>query len=217
MPEPFVLVKRLVRNNLPVPRPALLVLILLLLSLPLTSHAGAQREEALANTVKSVLASRVAGADQPVGQATFESVTEKVKWLSRMSRLLPRKWLPTYEQRMDFLNAVHYESTRAGLEPELVLGLIQVESNFRRYAISSAGARGFMQVMPFWVSQLGGDDNKILFDLKTNLRFGCAILRHYIDIEEGNLFRALGRYNGSLGRAKYPNKVLKAWKRWKAA
>ena len=207
MPKPLLRVTRLAKP----------IALVSLLSMSLVAYAGAQHEEALANSVKAVLASRIAGADQPIGQAKFESATEKVKWLSRMSARLPRKWLPAYEQRMDFLNAVHYEATRAGLEPELVLGLIQVESNFRRYAISSADARGFMQVMPFWVKQLGGSDDKILFDLKTNLRFGCAILRHYIDIEDGNLFRALGRYNGSLGRAKYPNKVLKAWKRWKAA
>ena len=96
----------------------------------------------------------------------------------------------------------------------MVLGLIQVESNFRRYAISSAGARGYMQVMPFWVDLIGDGDASALFDARTNLRYGCTILRHYIDRENGNLFRALGRYNGSLGRAKYPNKVLKAWRRW---
>jgi len=207
MPKPIFAAKRMARTGA----------FLLVLSLPLLVNAGEQREEALADSVKAVLASRIAGADQPIGKAEFESVIEKVEWFARMSKLLPHKWLPAYEQRMDFLNAVHYESIRAGLEPELVLGLIQVESNFRRYAISSADARGFMQVMPFWVKQLGGSDDKILFDLKTNLRFGCAILRHYIDIEKGDLFRALGRYNGSLGRAKYPNKVLKAWKRWKAA
>ena len=181
-------------------------------------HAGAQREEQLADNVRTVLSARVADDDlsgRP--EAQFDSVTDKVRWLARMSALLPRKWKPTYEQRVDFLNAVHYEATRAGLEPELVLGLIQVESNFRRYAISSVGARGYMQVMPFWVDKIGDGDASLLFDLRANLRFGCTILRHYIDIENGDLFRALGRYNGSLGKAKYPNKVLKAWRRWSAA
>jgi soluble lytic murein transglycosylase-like protein len=109
---------------------------------------------------------------------------------------------------------VRYEAQRAGLDPHMVLGLIQVESNFRRHAISSAGARGYMQVMPFWTSVIGDGDPSALFDARTNLRYGCVILRHYIDIERGDLFRALGRYNGSLGRPEYPNAVLAAWKRW---
>lgn len=182
------------------------------------AQAGAQREEALADNVRTVLSARVASdraGEKP--RAQFDSVTDKVRWLARMAELLPRKWKPTFEQRMDFLNAVHYEATRAGLEPELVLGLIQVESNFRRYAISSAGARGYMQVMPFWVDKIGNGNAALLFDMQANLRFGCTILRHYIDIENGDLFRALGRYNGSLGRATYPNKVLKAWRRWSDA
>jgi soluble lytic murein transglycosylase-like protein len=105
---------------------------------------------------------------------------------------------------------VHYEATRAGLDPELVLGLIEVESGFKKYAVSSAGARGYMQVMPFWVDDIGlGDQN--LFHLRTNLRYGCTILRHYLDMEKGDLYRALGRYNGSLGQAEYPNLVRAAW------
>ncbi|MGB7184655.1 MAG: lytic transglycosylase domain-containing protein [Burkholderiaceae bacterium] len=177
--------------------------------------AGAQQEQELADQVRTVLSAKVArDASGLHAEAQFDSVTEKVQWLARMASLLPRKWKPTYQQRVEFLNLVHYEATRAGLEPELVLGLIQVESNFRRYAISSAGARGYMQVMPFWVDNIGNGDRSALFDMRTNLRFGCTILRHYIDIEQGNLFRALGRYNGSLGRSKYPNKVLKAWRRW---
>ena len=105
------------------------------------------------------------------------------------------------------------EATRAGLDPQLVLGLIQVESNFRKYAVSSAGARGYMQVMPFWSKLLAQSEDN-LFHLRTNLRYGCTILRHYLDIEKGDLFRALGRYNGSLGKADYPNKVYAAWQRW---
>jgi soluble lytic murein transglycosylase-like protein len=115
--------------------------------------------------------------------------------------------------RLDFLRTVHYEATRAGLEPELVLGLIQVESAFRKYAVSTAGARGFMQVMPFWVTAIGNTEHN-LFHLRTNLRYGCTILRHYLDIERGNLYRALGRYNGSLGQPEYPNLVLRAWRAW---
>ncbi len=114
--------------------------------------------------------------------------------------------------REEFLRTVHYEASRAGLDPQMVLGLIQVESGFKKYAVSSVGARGFMQVMPFWVRAIGTSDHN-LFHLRLNLRYGCTILRHYIDIEKGDLYRALGRYNGSLGRPKYPNLVLGAWRK----
>ncbi|MGC2166721.1 MAG: lytic transglycosylase domain-containing protein, partial [Gallionella sp.] len=111
----------------------------------------------------------------------------------------------------DLLKTVHYEATRAGLDPQLVLGLIEVESGFNKYAVSRVGARGYMQVMPFWVEQIGTPDHN-LFEPRINLRYGCTILRHYLDIERGNLYRALGRYNGSLGRSKYPNLVRAAWR-----
>src|SRR5262249_60849656 len=109
--------------------------------------------------------------------------------------------------------SLHYEATRAGLDPQLVLGLIQVESAFRKYAVSTAGAMGFMQVMPFWV-KLIGDKEQNLFHLRTNLRYGCTILRFYLDQENGDLYRALGRYNGSLGKPEYPNMVLASWRNW---
>ena len=128
-----------------------------------------------------------------------------------MSRRLEKR-LPDRQARIEFLKTVHYEAQRAGLEPQLVLGLIQVESGFKKYAVSSAGARGYMQVMPFWLKLLGADDHN-LFHLRTNLRFGCTILRHYLDIEKGDLYRALGRYNGSLGAPEYPNLVRGAWER----
>ena len=121
--------------------------------------------------------------------------------------------MPDRTSREEFLVTVHYEAKRAGVDPQMVLGLIQVESAFRKYAVSTAGARGLMQVMPFWIKVIGGDDDN-LFHLRTNLRFGCVILRHYIEIEKGDLYRALGRYNGSLGRPEYPNMVLGAWKQW---
>ena len=125
------------------------------------------------------------------------------------------KRIPDDAARRDFLVTVHYEATRAGLDPQLVLAVIQVESAFRKYAVSKAGARGYMQVMPFWVKLIGDEDGHNLFNLRTNLRYGCVILRHYLDIEKGNYFRALGRYNGTLGQAAYPDKVLKAWRgRW---
>jgi soluble lytic murein transglycosylase-like protein len=116
--------------------------------------------------------------------------------------------------RREFLQTVWYESQRAGLDPSLVLGLIQVESGFRKFAISSAGARGFMQVMPFWTRVLADGDAGVLFQAQTNLRFGCVILRHYLNVENGDLFLALGRYNGRRGQAPYPNAVLAAQKGW---
>jgi soluble lytic murein transglycosylase-like protein len=116
--------------------------------------------------------------------------------------------------RREFLQTVWYESQRAGLDPSLVLGLIHVESGFRKFAISSAGARGFMQVMPFWTRVLADGDAGVLFQAQTNLRFGCVILRHYLNVENGDLFLALGRYNGSRGQAPYPNAVLAAQKGW---
>jgi soluble lytic murein transglycosylase-like protein len=120
--------------------------------------------------------------------------------------------MPDRHAREAFLVSVHYEAKRAGLDPQLVLGVIQVESNFRKYAVSRAGARGYMQVMPFWRKLIGNQDHN-LFHLRTNLRYGCVILRHYLDMEKGNLYRALGRYNGSLGRPEYPNMVVRAWQR----
>lgn len=112
-----------------------------------------------------------------------------------------------------FLRTVHYEATRAGLDSQLVLGLIQVESGFKKYAVSSVGARGFMQLMPFWASNIGAPDHN-LFHLRLNLRYGCKILRHYLDIEHGDLYRALGRYNVSLGQPQYPTMVVGAWRRY---
>ena len=148
-------------------------------------------------------------ADQAAPIVAFDDEQEARAWLAAMSSRLAKK-MPERVAREEFLLTVHYEARRAGLDPQLVLGLIQVESAFRKYAVSSAGARGFMQVMPFWAKLIGTTEHN-LFNLRTNLRYGCTILRHYIDIEGGNLFRALGRYNGSLGKPDYPNMVLRAW------
>jgi soluble lytic murein transglycosylase-like protein len=134
-------------------------------------------------------------------------------WFDDMSGRLAKR-IPDPLSRTEFLETVWYESTRAGLDPGLVLGLIQVESAYRKYAISIAGARGYMQVMPFWTKVIGDSNRRALFDMQTNLRYGCAILRMYIDMEKGNLYLALGRYNGSRGKPKYPNAVLAAWKKW---
>ena len=185
-----------------------LVLIVALL-LPLTASAGAQKYEPLSESVRAALSRSI--SDQAPPRSSFLDSMEAIDWLSEMSLRLEKR-IPDREGRLEFLRAVHYEATRAGLDPQLVLGLIQVESGFKKYAVSSAGARGFMQVMPFWIKVIGrGDDN--LFHLRTNLRYGCTILRHYLDIEKGDLYRALGRYNGSLGQPQYPNLVRGAWDR----
>jgi soluble lytic murein transglycosylase-like protein len=136
-----------------------------------------------------------------------------LRWLGTMSERLTRR-LSEAHVRLEFLETLWYESTRAGLEPALVLGLVQVESGFRKYVISSAGARGYMQVMPFWTRVIGDGDPARLFHMQTNLRFGCVILRHYLTLERGDLFLALGRYNGSRGRAEYPNAVFAARLQW---
>ncbi|SCK13823.1 lytic transglycosylase domain-containing protein [Vogesella sp. LIG4] len=176
--------------------------------------AGAQREEALAANVASAMSRSVSDVNAP--RLVFEDVREGPLWLAEMSRRLQSR-IPDQWMRERLLTAVQYEATRAGLDPQLVLGLIQVESGFNKYAISPVGARGLMQVMPFWVRSIGAPGHN-LFDLTTNLRYGCTILRHYINMEGGNLFRALGRYNGSLGQPDYPNLVVGAWKqRWQWA
>lgn len=176
--------------------------------------AGAQVEEPLADSVRSALSAAI-GRTEPV--LVFADATQRQQcdsWaLSLESRLLKRK--PEELVRREFLQTVCYEAKRAGLEPSLVLGLIQVESGFRKYAISSVGARGYMQIMPFWSRTIGNGDPASLFHMQTNIRFGCVILRHYLDMERGNLFLALGRYNGSRGRAEYPNMVTAAWRGWK--
>ena len=175
---------------------------------PAAVRAGAQVEEQLAPSVVTVMSRAI--SDRPV-PADYAGKPELRAWLDQMSqRLAPRIADP--RTREDFLATVHYEATRAGLDPQLVLGVIQYESAFRKYAISIAGARGYMQVMPFW-SKLIGSSQHNLFHLRTNLRYGCVILRHYLDIENGDLYRALGRYNGSLGQPDYPNAVMAAWNR----
>ncbi len=179
--------------------------------LPAAAFAGAQQYEPLAASVQAALHEAI--ADRAAPEPQFPSVQEKVNWLTEMSSRLTRR-MPDREARLEFLKTVFYEAKRAGLDPQMVLGLIQVESGFKKYSVSSAGARGYMQVMPFWVRLIGSKDNN-LFHMRTNLRFGCTILRHYLDIENGDIYRALGRYNGSLGQPEYPNMVRGAWeKQW---
>ena len=177
-----------------------------------SARAGAQQYEPLADAVRSALAARIADTKPP--QRKFDRIEDRVafvNWLAEMSQRLISKE-PEYRNRVDLLRTLDYECTRAGLDRQMVLGLIQVESGFRRYAISPAGARGYMQVMPFWAGLIGDGDQRRLFDMRTNLRYGCVILRHYLDGEQGDLFRALGRYNGSVGRPEYPQAVLAAWR-----
>ncbi|TXH00598.1 MAG: lytic transglycosylase domain-containing protein [Rhodocyclaceae bacterium] len=179
----------------------------LLLCSASAAYAGAQKYEVLSASAQAALHKAVSDSRPPV--SSFKTPMEAVDWLAAMSPRLEKR-IPNREYRIDLLRSVHYEATRAGLDPQLVLGLMQVESGFRKYAVSSAGARGYMQVMPFWVKIIGRPDDN-LFDLRTSLRYGCTILRHYLDIEKGDLFRALGRYNGSLGKPEYPNMVRAAW------
>jgi soluble lytic murein transglycosylase-like protein len=188
------------------------LLITLLLVAPLTAPAGEQKYEPLADSVRARLTTQVA-ARSPA-QLHFRSEDDARRWLEAMDKRLEKR-IPDRQQRLELLRTVQYEATRARLDPQLVLGVIEVESGFRKYAVSTAGARGYMQVMPFWV-KLIGEPRHNLFHLRTNLAYGCAILRHYVDTENGDYFRALMRYNGSLGSAKYPRLVLAAWKgRWK--
>jgi soluble lytic murein transglycosylase-like protein len=181
---------------------------------PSAAQAGAQLEEPLADSVRTALAASVADSAPP--KPRFDDVNQRLaylRWLAEASHRLKRR-KAEHHTRIEFLETVWYETRRAALDTALVLGLIQVESGFRKYAISSAGARGYMQIMPFWARAIGDGNDRRLFHLQTNLRFGCVILRHYIERERGDLFMALGRYNGSRGRAEYPNLVFGAKKAW---
>ena len=179
-----------------------------------TALAGGQREEPLADSVRSALSAAIAAAAPPKPAfATIDARLVFLRWQGEAGERLKR-YQSERHTRVEFLNTLWYESKRAGLEPELVLGLIQVESAFRKYAVSVVGARGYMQIMPFWSRLIGTGDAATLFHMQTNLRFGCVILRHYLERERGDLFLALGRYNGSRGRPEYPNAVFAARKRW---
>lgn len=178
---------------------SILIPLVLLLITPQSLHAAANANRDA--ELRNALLKAVQESD------SFTDRFEAEVWLMDMSIRLKRR-MKDDKERIEFLKNVHYEATRADLPPELVLAVIQTESNFDRWAISVAGAQGLMQVMPFWLKEIGRDGDS-LFSVQTNLRFGCTILRHYLDKEKGNLTRALARYNGSLGRFKYPNKVYK--------
>jgi soluble lytic murein transglycosylase-like protein len=190
----------------------LVALPLVALSIPAPALAGAQIYEPLAESVRSALSAAV--SDRGPVVLHFGRSEDGTRWLLEMSRRLAKQ-VPDRSVRLQLLKAVHYEATRAGLDPQFVLGVIDVESGFRKYAVSRAGARGYLQVMPFWVKTIGRPTDN-LFHLRSNLRYGCVILRHYLDIEKGDYTRALGRYNGSLGKPDYPKRVMSAWQgRWR--
>lgn len=195
---------------------SLIVLVITLATFSTNSWAGNQKEEALADAVKVALLQAVSDTAPP--RPSFTKITDRLSylnWLADASSQLKKK-IPHTRLRQELLQTIWYEAKRAGLDPAMVLGLIEVESGFRKYAISTAGARGLMQIMPFWTRVVGDNQPQKLFHLHTNLRYGCAILRMYLDMEAGNLFLALGRYNGSRGQATYPNQVLSAWKKWRS-
>ncbi|MDB5963868.1 MAG: lytic transglycosylase protein [Polaromonas sp.] len=181
---------------------------------PGAARAGAQVEEPLIDSVRTALSSAIANQAPPVPEfRETEPRLTYLRWLGAMSDRLKNK-KPEWQIRKEFLQTVWYESKRAGLDTTLVMGLIQVESNFRKFAVSPVGARGYMQVMPFWTRVIGDGDAAKLFHMQSNLRFGCVILRHYLDREKGDLFMGLGRYNGSRGKAPYPDAVLGASRQW---
>ncbi len=187
----------------------------LALWLPRRAMAGAQQYEPLAAAVQTALAAKIADARPPARR--HDKIDQRIAylaWVGEMSERLGNR-VGDYAARVEFLKTLDYEATRSGLDRQMVLALIQVESNFRKYAISIAGARGLMQVMPFWTRIIGDGESRHLFSMHANLRYGTVILRHYLDVERGDLFMALGRYNGSRGRASYPDSILAAWKsRW---
>ena len=179
-----------------------------------TVQAGGQVEEPLADSVRSALSAAIASSAPPVPE--FVDTNKRLaylRWLGAMSDRLKKK-KPDFQTRIEFLQTVWYESRRAGLDTTMVMGLIQVESAFRKFAISHVGARGYMQIMPFWSRVIGDGDPGKLFHMQTNIRFGCVILRHYLDRERGDTYLALGRYNGSRGKPQYPNAVYAAAKNW---
>lgn len=195
-------------------RACLLVVSAWAAGMQLPAYAGAQLEEPLVDSVRSALQAAVSDLSPP--EPVFTSTDARLdylRWLTVSSDKLRRR-MPSWEDRRDFLQTLWYEAKRAGLEVSLVLGLIQVESGFRRFVISHAGARGYMQIMPFWARVIGDGDASKLFHMQTNLRFGCVILRHYLDREKGDMYMALGRYNGSRGKPQYPNAVFAAQRQW---
>jgi soluble lytic murein transglycosylase-like protein len=173
-------------------------------------QAGSQQMEQLAADVQAAMRSSIINPLEP--HLVFSEPQQADMWLQDMSRRL-RHWVPDGFLRKRLLVRIQYEAVRAGLDPQIVLSVITVESRFNKYALSTAGAQGIMQVMPFWLRQIGSARQSLL-NVDTNIRFGCTILRFYLRQERGNLERALQRYNGSLGNSTYSNKVLSAYNRY---
>ena len=182
--------------------------------LPRQALAGRQIEEPLGDAVRSALSAAVAGGEPPDPVLPSDRHRQDYARWRAHAELRMRRYQDHPVERQEFLQTLWYEARRAGLSLSLVLGLVQVESAFRKFAVSNAGARGYMQVMPFWSRLIGDGDDSRLFQMQANLRFGCVILRHYLDTERGDLFLALGRYNGSRGQAPYPQAVMAAQKNW---
>ena len=186
-------------------RPAVLLSVVFAATLPVVAWAGSP--EPLEPELREKLREAIESAD------SFHDRFDAEVWLTDMSNRLSKR-MPNAEERLELLRLVHHEATRAELPPELVLAVIEIESGFDRFAISVVGAQGLMQIMPFWLDEIGHPDDN-LFHAKTNLRMGCTILRHYLDREKGDLRKALARYNGSAGKRKYPDKVFRALsQRW---
>lgn len=189
----------------------LLLLVIGLIFFNKSGFAGSMQEkELLSPEVQTIMQNNVINPIKP--HLVFKTKKQANAWLNDMSNRL-MKFIPDKFLRENYLTIIQYEAVRAGLDPQLVLSLITVESKFNKYAVSNVGARGLMQVMPFWLSQLGLDKYN-LFDVQTNVRFGCAILRYYLQKENGNMFLALGRYNGSRGKFTYPNLVFKTYNQY---
>jgi len=181
--------------------PQRLLLILLLILSPTQAHAKVDAE--LRGYLKQAIDNTRSFSDR------FEAEVWLVDMSARLSRYIKDKAF-----RVKFLQALHHEANKHDLPPEMVLALIQIESAFKPYALSRVGAQGYMQIMPFWRKEIGRSSDNLM-DYQTNLKYGCAILAHYLKKEKGNWVRALARYNGSLGKTWYPEKVMKAWqKRW---
>ena len=179
---------------------------LVLISLPLL-FAESQEQEILSHDVQTGLHASIINQVQPY--LVFDTQEKADAWLYDMSNRL-KKWVPDESLRKNYLIQIQYEAMRAGLDPSLILSVITVESKFNKYAISIAGAVGLMQVMPFWQTQIGVS-NHDLFDTKTNIRYGCTILRYYLKLESGNLNKALARYNGSINQDWYPELVMNTY------
>lgn len=176
-------------------------------------RAGPHRPEPLSDSVRSALAAAAAAPDSVLWPSPQTPAQADAQWLAHANHKLTR-YMRQPAERLDFLNTLWYEARRAGLPLSLVLAVVQVESGFRQFAVSVAGARGHMQIMPFWSDAIGDGAVHRLFQMPVNLRFGCVILRHYLDLERGHVFMALGRYNGSRGQAAYPHAVWAAQRQW---